>query len=113
MESEIERPTHSMSDRPSCDGCGASAPETNTDYTLISRSFGWRLTRRKLPSGALEMQWRCASCWKKYKGDRVIVPSTVTIPPRLEALRSVRPSPKASAGSSYAPPGAKLIGVVK
>jgi hypothetical protein len=46
-----------------CSGCGAHAPETNTNYTLISSS-GWRLTRSKEGGVA---QWRCPACWRKYK----------------------------------------------
>jgi hypothetical protein len=90
--------SHLVPARPCCDGCGATAPETNTDYTLISRSFGWRLTRRKLPSGALTMDWRCAACWKTYKGDRVVAPSAVRPPGD-----SSPPSPQPTRGS-------KLVG---
>jgi len=100
-----------VSERPCCDGCGASAPETNTDYTLISRSFGWRLTRRKLPSGALTMEWRCASCWKKYKGERDIVPSATIPTPVISATpRSSRPPARTLPPAPYAIRVSKLVG---
>src|SRR5580658_7932747 len=57
-------------DRPTCAGCGANAPETNTTYTLISTSFGWRLARRKGPHGSLLVEWRCPVCWKRLKAAR-------------------------------------------
>jgi hypothetical protein len=60
-----------MSDSPSCIDCGARAPETNTNYTLISTSFGWRLSRRKDASGGVVVEWRCPACWKKFKTARV------------------------------------------
>jgi hypothetical protein len=53
--------------RPTCIDCGAAAPETNTNYTLISTSFGWRLTRRTLPGGVKIVEWRCSNCWRKHK----------------------------------------------
>jgi hypothetical protein len=56
-----------MSERPSCVGCGESAPETNTNYTLISTDFGWRLMRRTLPGGEKIAEWRCPTCWRAHK----------------------------------------------
>jgi hypothetical protein len=100
------------SERPCCDGCGASAPDTNTDYTLISKSFGWRLTRRKLPDGALTMEWRCASCWKKYKGERAVPPSVVATVGSPAAARSSHPPREVVPSSSRPPrPVVKLFGV--
>jgi hypothetical protein len=56
-----------MSDRPTCIDCGITSPETSTNYTLISSTFGWRLTRRKMDAGQIVLEWRCASCWRKHK----------------------------------------------
>ncbi|HSY20819.1 MAG TPA: hypothetical protein VK841_01825 [Polyangiaceae bacterium] len=56
-----------MSDRPNCVDCAAIAPETNTSHTLISASFGWRLTRKQLKDGSYRAEWRCANCWRKHK----------------------------------------------
>jgi hypothetical protein len=56
-----------MSERPNCVGCGESAPETNTNYTLISTDFGWRLMRRTLPGGEKIAEWRCPDCWRAHK----------------------------------------------
>lgn len=58
-----------MSDRPICVGCGAMAPDTDTNHTLISATFGWRLTRRKSFDGTTLLDWRCATCWRKFKGE--------------------------------------------
>ncbi len=51
----------------SCVGCGASAPKTETAYTLISAMHGWRLTREVDAEGKRVAQWRCPSCWAKLK----------------------------------------------
>lgn len=58
-----------MSDRPNCVNCQAKAPETNTTHTLISASFGWRLTRRQLKDASYVAEWRCPTCWRKHKAE--------------------------------------------
>lgn len=55
-----------MHTRPTCVDCKVEAPETNTDYTLISAE-GWRLARRLLSDGTVSFEWRCAACWAKHK----------------------------------------------
>ena len=55
-----------MSYRPVCVECGIGSPDTNTNYTLISRT-GWRLTRGQGTDGAVVMEWRCPECWAKHK----------------------------------------------
>jgi hypothetical protein len=60
-------------DRPTCIGCGTHAPNTDTNYTLISATFGWRLTRRVLPDGTRAVEWRCPSCWNTHKNVRATV----------------------------------------
>jgi hypothetical protein len=55
-----------MSYRPICVECGIGSPDTNTNYTLISRT-GWRLTRGAAADGSVAMEWRCPSCWAKHK----------------------------------------------
>jgi hypothetical protein len=47
---------------PMCVDCGAQAPDTNTNFTLISSAFGWRL--RKVED---RMEWRCPACWRAHK----------------------------------------------
>jgi len=56
-----------MPDRQTCIDCGGLSPETETNYTLISSQFGWRLTRTRLPNGTFVVEWRCPVCWKGYK----------------------------------------------
>ncbi len=50
-----------------CVGCGKGAPETDTNYTLISAQFGWRLTRTKQTDGTITLEWRCPTCWRDHK----------------------------------------------
>jgi hypothetical protein len=68
-------------DRQTCVGCGKQSPETETNYTLISAQFGWRLTRYKSPDGGLVVEWRCPTCWREYKRARTIKPGESNPPP--------------------------------
>jgi hypothetical protein len=54
-------------DRQTCIDCGKVSPETDTNYTLISAQFGWRLSRRRAPGGDFVVEWRCAECWRDHK----------------------------------------------
>jgi hypothetical protein len=55
-----------------CVGCRRTAPEVETDYTLISGRFGWRLSRRLARDGTLFMEWRCPDCWQRFKEERAL-----------------------------------------
>jgi hypothetical protein len=57
-----------MHERQTCVDCQALSPETETNYTLISARYGWRLSRRRDARGKLVMEWRCPKCWRAYKG---------------------------------------------
>ena len=46
------------------------SPKTDTNYTLISPKFGWRLSRRPAGDGTFIVEWRCADCWNKHKEKR-------------------------------------------
>jgi hypothetical protein len=50
-----------------CVDCGKNAPETDTNYTLISPQYGWRLSRKKHADGTYEIEWRCRECWRARK----------------------------------------------
>jgi hypothetical protein len=54
-------------DHAKCIDCKKRAPTTQSDYTLISAQFGWRLSRTQLPNGTYEVDWRCPECWAAYK----------------------------------------------
>ncbi|NOU26791.1 MAG: hypothetical protein HOO96_02700 [Polyangiaceae bacterium] len=56
-----------MSKEHVCVNCHKIAPETSTDFTLISVEFGWRLRRQFNADGSLDLAWRCPDCWKKFK----------------------------------------------
>jgi hypothetical protein len=64
-------------------GCGLQAPQTDTHYTLISSTHGWRVVRGHTASGDTALEWRCPACWKSYKasGKR---PSS-SVPPARES----------------------------
>jgi hypothetical protein len=57
-------------DREKCVGCGARAPRTDTNYTLISQRHGWRLTRSDGPDGKKISEWRCPVCYAKLREKR-------------------------------------------
>ena len=93
-----------MSQRPTCIECGASAPDTNTNYTLISTSFGWRLTRRVLPDGAVNVEWRCTTCWRKQKAR----PAASVVAPASSGFKgAVRQRQEPKGRSSSSPPGTR------
>jgi hypothetical protein len=49
-----------------CVGCGKSPPNTNSSYTLISSTHGWRLTPATV-QGRRVMEWRCPQCWRVHR----------------------------------------------
>jgi hypothetical protein len=50
-----------------CVDCGTGQPETDTNYTLISSRYGWRLSRRFERDGTKVMEWRCPGCWVRHR----------------------------------------------
>lgn len=50
-----------------CASCGKKAPKTETEYTLISSRYGWRLSREKAPDGTYTVKWHCPACWRNLK----------------------------------------------
>ena len=49
-----------------CVGCAAEPPASNGDSTLVS-ARGWRLTAAVGEGGSKLMQWRCPTCWARYR----------------------------------------------
>ena len=56
-----------MRERQTCTDCGQKSPVTETNYTLIGKQHGWRMTRAVTPDGGFAVEWRCPVCWPKYK----------------------------------------------
>jgi hypothetical protein len=82
----IERSRGTMR-REKCHDCKVEAPETNTEYTLISARYGWRVVRSVDAAGDTVLEWRCPACWKRYKeAPRSVAPSTAA--PRRPAVRT-------------------------
>ena len=51
-----------------CADCGTLSPQTETNFTLISARYGWRLIRSvDGASGRSRMEWRCPRCWETYR----------------------------------------------
>jgi hypothetical protein len=63
-----------MQERHQCVDCRRNSPPTETGYTLISKEFGWRLTRTKAADGSFALEWRCPTCWQKYKAKQATRP---------------------------------------
>jgi hypothetical protein len=64
-EGEGEEAMKERSER-RCADCGARAPKTQTNFTLI-RLHGWRLTRGPDDHGRMTMDLRCRSCWARHR----------------------------------------------
>jgi len=50
-----------------CGACGIESPQTQTNYTLMSSRFGWRLSLEILPNGRRNAVWRCPKCWREFR----------------------------------------------
>jgi hypothetical protein len=50
-----------------CVGCNAKSPQTETNYTLISSRYGWRLSLETRPDGRRSSVWRCPNCWERHR----------------------------------------------
>jgi len=53
-----------------CVDCRTTSPLTETNYTLISARHGWRLTLATDATGARVMEWRCPTCWARYRKEQ-------------------------------------------
>jgi uncharacterized paraquat-inducible protein A len=53
--------------RQQCVDCRQLAPQTETNYTLISQQHGWRVSRTVDASGRRAMEWRCPRCFAKHR----------------------------------------------
>src|SRR5271154_411716 len=72
----------------SCISCGKAAPATETNYTLISAKFGWRLTRSPGADGTISLAWRCPTCWHEWKRSRAVDPAAAPDPLRDGAAQA-------------------------
>jgi hypothetical protein len=50
-----------------CCECSAKAPDTEIESSPFLSALGWRVLRKDGPDGAYGVEWRCKSCWKKFK----------------------------------------------
>jgi len=86
-----------------CTGCAQKSPETETNYTLISSQFGWRLTRNIAGDGTIVVEWRCPNCWREYKkargGSDGRPPSSSRVPVTSERDPATLPKIPAAASS--------------
>ncbi len=64
-----------------CTDCGATSPETQTQYALIAK-HGWRVVRTH-GMGHTGIEWRCPTCWSAYKARQPApqVPMRTSRPP--------------------------------
>jgi len=88
----------------SCIACGARSPEVETEHTLISSRFGWRLTRQ-LKNEELILEWRCARCWQRYKQERAL---EMTPPDGITAAAPSSEREPSSGERGVAPPSSGM-----
>jgi hypothetical protein len=51
-----------------CVSCGAKAPITETDYTLIGAKHAWRCKKVATENSELpRLEWYCPTCWKELR----------------------------------------------
>jgi hypothetical protein len=50
-----------------CTDCGTTLPAMDDDSTLVSVKYGWRLVRRADDAGVMVSEWRCPTCWGRYR----------------------------------------------
>jgi hypothetical protein len=81
-----------LDDSTQCCECSLKAPDADLESTTLLSSLGWRVVRRITPAGAYVAEWRCGSCWKKYKAAAAPPPNSMARPTQ------VAPSPPAVAG---------------
>jgi hypothetical protein len=102
-----------MPDRQVCIDCGTLSPETETNYTLISSQFGWRLTRTRTIDGQFNVEWRCPACWKEHKRLKQAAEEArgesrgSSVPPIAPSSPPLGTRPLPSFASRPPPPGAE------
>ena len=103
----------SVADAQRCAACGKQAPETETNYTLISAQFGWRLSRYKKDDGSIVLEWRCPSCWREFKrGHTQAPPAGGPAAPSASGSRAPGPPSSAPPESELPPPPPRRPGRV-
>jgi hypothetical protein len=50
-----------------CAACGAKAPPTETEYTLIGSKHAWRCRKAPEGEGPPRLEWYCPVCWKNLR----------------------------------------------
>jgi hypothetical protein len=91
-----------MRDKQNCIDCGKQSPETDTNYTLISSQFGWRLTRQRLPDGSFAVEWRCPDCWREHKRGKTDEKPSATTPSAPTRPAAGKPPPATPSGAKVA-----------
>jgi hypothetical protein len=52
--------------RYTCTSCRVASPAVESNFTLISARFGWRLARRLDETrGEWVFEWHCPECWSR------------------------------------------------
>jgi len=102
-----------MRERQKCFDCGTFAPATETNYTLISSTHGWRLTRRVTDAG-LVLEWRCPNCWTAYRNAKIaagepVIPTRSSVPPRNSMGSRRPPAPRGSSVPPSPPSSRHLV----
>ncbi len=75
----------------SCCECAVKAPDTELESCPFLSSLGWRVLRKDTPDGVYAVEWRCKSCWKKFKAA-----ARTHAPPNDNAAAQTSPSRKGS-----------------
>ncbi len=75
-----------------CIGCAKRIPEHETNSSLVTLKFGWRLRRGEDAKGGTKFEWRCPDCWQEYKARVAAASDDLTTD-----VSAVRPIPSSQA----------------
>jgi hypothetical protein len=77
-----------------CATCGKKPPTVDTNYTLFSSKFGWRLSKQRNADGTVHIDWLCPDCWKAHKSGsvRAAVPAPMASDKDEASASSTRPA---------------------
>jgi hypothetical protein len=84
-----------------CATCGKKPPPVDTNYTLFSSKFGWRLSKHRNAAGVVHIDWLCPECWKAHKSGtvRAAAPSATVAEKDEVSVSTARPTVAAGARS--------------
>ncbi len=86
-----------------CATCGKTPPTVDTNYTLFSSKFGWRLDQHRNADGTIHIDWLCPDCWKARKTGPSRAPAASATTSERDRAPASSTRPVARRATSVAP----------